>query len=438
MTATINTLTKIDKDWVPLQSKVFTRWVTSKLTGPNVKRVHDISQDFSDGVALIELAEILTGKPAPRRWINNPKFPAQKVENCDLALSMLAADGVRLVGISGKDICDNNQKLILGLIWSLIIHYSITTSSQPPNKSNTDEVKLADSEQLMQDAKEALFNWAVQRTSNYPNVTDFEPYDLAMCGLLDSYFPDKINFYNLNFEDDEANLRLANHVLRGLGVPTFVYSEEFVNNSHTLDKKVLLTQLAAIKHYVDQVPTEKEDFATTSSDSDMTFPSDSSNAQVELVPPSNPSQDPTIHNVDRGETQERAEPEEIQENGEPNETEESVETTKTQEKAEPKETEEKVETPRVEIIKTIFSSLEDEEKTAFTAIEHLLPPLTETSFKNKEQETQYDMVGIQIDDFFCINTGFPEPHYSIIENTDQESSEDDYDLSNQLIDFYFY
>lgn len=44
-------------------------------------------------------------------------------------------------------------------------------------------------------------SWAAQRTQTYPKVFGFKPYDLAMCALLDSYYPRKINFYLLNLED---------------------------------------------------------------------------------------------------------------------------------------------------------------------------------------------------------------------------------------------
>lgn len=46
-------------------------------------------------------------------WLNNV--------NC--ALRALATAGVRLVNISSGDIVDGNPKLVLGLVWSIILHW---------------------------------------------------------------------------------------------------------------------------------------------------------------------------------------------------------------------------------------------------------------------------------------------------------------------------
>ena len=56
-------------DWVPLQIKVFTRWVKANLNNVN-DSVNDITKDLSNGVALCQLSEILTKKQAP--WKKDP------------------------------------------------------------------------------------------------------------------------------------------------------------------------------------------------------------------------------------------------------------------------------------------------------------------------------------------------------------------------------
>ena len=124
---------------IPQQIRVFTKWVSNNLSKvhSNVK-INDITKDLQNGVALIELTEILVGKLAPRDWDFQPKQTDGMAHNNDVALNMLIKDGVHLKGISGKEVNENKEKFILGLVWTLILHYSI-------NKSicfNNDKIKI--------------------------------------------------------------------------------------------------------------------------------------------------------------------------------------------------------------------------------------------------------------------------------------------------------
>ena len=49
-----------------------------------------------------------------------------KMENVAMALSFLEGERIKLVSIDAQAIVDGNLKLILGLIWTLILHYSIS------------------------------------------------------------------------------------------------------------------------------------------------------------------------------------------------------------------------------------------------------------------------------------------------------------------------
>ncbi|KAK8888747.1 GTPase activator activity protein [Tritrichomonas musculus] len=239
-------LAKVDDEWVPLQIKVFTRWVKSQLKNDQEIKIEDITKDLSNGVALVELAKMLTQKELERQWCSDPKRNIEMVQNCDLAIEMFEKDGVKLVGISGKDINDNNQKLILGLIWSLILRYSISKSIDMEPNSNSKSSNISKSK------KDALLSWAIERTSNYPNIKNFTPYDLSLCALLDSYFPEKINYYSLNPNETEHNSKLATQVMDELGIPVFVYPEDITNQECKVDDKTLLTQLSTAKVILDQ------------------------------------------------------------------------------------------------------------------------------------------------------------------------------------------
>lgn len=247
-------LTQLQGQWTSIQSKVFSRWVSEQL---NLKTDLDITKDLKSGVALVELAIILTRKETPRKWNRTPRFNVNMVQNCDLALDMFQKDGVHFIGISGRDINENNEKLILGLVWTLISHYSIGNS---------------------RNSKADLLKWAQERTENYPNVHKFTPYELSMCALLDSYVPDKIDFNSLNPKDTEYNSQLATDVMNELGIPIYIYPEDYNNQEARFDQQVLLTQLSAAKtvleslepqvHITERSINISEDFVSMSTESD--------------------------------------------------------------------------------------------------------------------------------------------------------------------------
>ena len=244
------TLATVDEEWIPTQVKVFTRWVQNQLKDIQNIQVNDITKDLTNGVALVQLAKILTENDTPHAWISQPQRTVDMVQNLDMAVDMFTKDGVKLVGISGKDVNDNNEKLILGLIWSLILHYSIGRSVSNENMgkdNNLPNDKLSD-----KNSKNTLLSWAIDRTANYPNINNFKPYDLSMCALLDSYVPEKVNYYSLDPKDSEHNSQLATKVMNELNIPVFIYPED-LNQDHDVDHKTLLTQLSTVKVVLDNV-----------------------------------------------------------------------------------------------------------------------------------------------------------------------------------------
>ena len=222
-------LNKLDDQYVPLQIKVFTRWVQNNLQDVKGVEVNDITKDLSNGVALVELAQILTKKPAPRNWVRQPERSVDMVQNCELALNMFTNDGVRFVNMSGKDIKDNNEKLCLGLIWTLILHYQI--GKVVPG--NTDGVQSKGTNISDARKEQELYSWAVERTSSYSNIQNCQPYDLSMCALLDSYVPDKINYNELDPNNSEENAKLATKTMEELGIPVYVYPDELQENNNS-------------------------------------------------------------------------------------------------------------------------------------------------------------------------------------------------------------
>ncbi|XP_075946070.1 filamin-C-like isoform X3 [Anarhichas minor] len=114
-----------DAPWKKIQQNTFTRWCNEHLKCVN-KTVTDLQRDFTDGLKLISLLEVLSQKKMYRKYHIRPNFRQMKLENVSVALEFLDREHIKLVSIDSKAIVDGNLKLILGLIWTLILHYSIS------------------------------------------------------------------------------------------------------------------------------------------------------------------------------------------------------------------------------------------------------------------------------------------------------------------------
>ena len=124
-------LTKINKkEWTPLHTKVFSRWVSNRLNKTK-SDFSDITKEFTSGITLIQLATSLT----KNKITNTNEISQEQKQNLDLAVNMFEKDGVNLAGISSQE-SENNKKFYLGLLWNLILHYSIQKSVKDMNKNN--------------------------------------------------------------------------------------------------------------------------------------------------------------------------------------------------------------------------------------------------------------------------------------------------------------
>jgi hypothetical protein len=111
--------------WVATQHKAFLRWTNSHLESRGITSVQNLHSDFSDGVKLIQLLEII-GNESLGRYAARPKLRVQKAENVIVALEYIRRRGIQLYNIGAEDIVDGNVKLILGLLWTLILNFSIS------------------------------------------------------------------------------------------------------------------------------------------------------------------------------------------------------------------------------------------------------------------------------------------------------------------------
>ncbi|CAL8082481.1 unnamed protein product [Orchesella dallaii] len=173
-----------DAQWKKIQQNTFTRWANEHLKTVH-KNVGNLETDLSDGLRLIALIEVLSGKRLPKHN-KRPNFLSQKLENVSVALRFLEKDeGIRIVNIDSSDIVDCKLKLILGLIWTLILHYSI---SMPVWEGEDQEYQKGDKGAT---PKQRLLHWVQSRLPDLPinNFTTDWNDGRAVGALVDAVAP---------------------------------------------------------------------------------------------------------------------------------------------------------------------------------------------------------------------------------------------------------
>ena len=100
-----------DAQWKLIQKNTFTRWANEHLKTVN-KNIADLETDLGDGLRLIGLIEVLSGRKF-HKFNKRPNFRTQKLENVTMCLRFLEEDeGIRIVNIGKLKINFLNFKLL--------------------------------------------------------------------------------------------------------------------------------------------------------------------------------------------------------------------------------------------------------------------------------------------------------------------------------------
>ncbi|KRX41475.1 Microtubule-actin cross-linking factor 1 [Trichinella murrelli] len=104
-----------------IQKKAFTVWM-NRLLESRSKKVNDLFVDLKDGTLLLNVLELLTGKQLkPDQGL----LRIHHVQNVSKVLNFLIEENVKLVNMRPEHIVDGNEKLILGLVWVIILHFQL-------------------------------------------------------------------------------------------------------------------------------------------------------------------------------------------------------------------------------------------------------------------------------------------------------------------------
>uniref|UniRef100_A0A4W4FP37 Filamin B, like n=1 Tax=Electrophorus electricus TaxID=8005 RepID=A0A4W4FP37_ELEEL len=225
-----------DAPWKKIQQNTFTRWCNEHLKCVN-KRIADLQLDLSDGLRLIALLEVLSQKKMYRKYHSRPTFRQMKLENVSVALEFLDRENIRLVSIDSKAIVDGNLKLILGLVWTLILHYSISM----PVWEDGEEVDAKKAT-----PKQRLLGWIQNKVPDLPITNFSEDWrdGRALGALVDSCAPGLCPDWETwdavkPVENATEAMQLADN---WLGVPQVIAPEEIIDPS--VDEQSVMTYLS--------------------------------------------------------------------------------------------------------------------------------------------------------------------------------------------------
>jgi len=160
----------------------------------------------------------------------------QKAENVNKALEFINSRGVKLTNIGSEDIIDGNLKLILGMIWTLVLRFTI---------ADINEEGLS--------AKEGLLLWCQRKTSPYKevDVKDFSlswSDGLALCALIHCHRPELLDYDKLDKNDRHGNTQLAFDVAREhLGIPQLLEVADLCDSNRP-DERSVMTYVAGYFH----------------------------------------------------------------------------------------------------------------------------------------------------------------------------------------------
>lgn len=146
-----------------------------------------------------------------------------------------------MTNIGAEDIVDGNRKIILGLIWTLILRFTI---------SDINEEGMT--------AKEGLLLWCQRKTACYDDVEvrDFSSSwndGLAFCALLDIHRPDLIDFDSLDKSDHRGNMKLAFDIASNeIGIPDLLDVDDVCDVPRP-DERSLMTYIAYWFHAFSQL-----------------------------------------------------------------------------------------------------------------------------------------------------------------------------------------
>ncbi|KAM4521617.1 nesprin-2a isoform 3-T4 [Odontesthes bonariensis] len=264
-----------------IQKRTFTNWINAQLTKkcpPSF--VSDLFSDFRDGSHLLDLLEVMSGQSMKRQ---RGRGVFQQRANIETALNFLKKKSIKLVNINIPDIIDGRPSIILGLIWTIILHCHIeelaSALSFSSRHSSLDSLSSLDSwssspvpaspvpagrtsplhRRFRISAKKALLMWVrdqCQKVHCCVSVKDFKSSwrsGEAFLAILCSLRPQLVDLSLVQSRSNRENLEEAFHLAeRELHIPRLLEPQDVdVKNP---DEKSIMTYVAQFLQYSNDMP----------------------------------------------------------------------------------------------------------------------------------------------------------------------------------------
>ncbi|XP_039597030.1 nesprin-2 isoform X4 [Polypterus senegalus] len=279
----IHLLLQVEHEQV--QKRTFTNWINAQLAKHKTPTVVlDLFSDIRNGNRLLDLLEVLSGESLKHekgqgifKWRSN----------IETALNFLKRKSIKLVNINVPDIIEGKPCIVLGLIWTIILHFHIeelaNTLTFSSHQSSLESLVSVEScsttdsssskrgapmhKKFKMSAKKALLHWAKEhcaRVDSDVTVTDFKASwrsGHAFLAILHSLRPDLIDLQKMrsrtNLENLEEAFRIADNELR---IPRLLEPEDVdINNP---DEKSIMTYVAQFLQYSRDLPPSEEEMQT--------------------------------------------------------------------------------------------------------------------------------------------------------------------------------
>ncbi|KAF1376843.1 hypothetical protein PFLUV_G00215650 [Perca fluviatilis] len=264
-----------------IQKRTFTNWINAQLA----KRcppsfVSDLFSDFRDGSQLLDLLEAMSGQPMKRQ---RGRGVFQQRANIETALNFLRKKSIKMVNINIPDIIDGRPSIILGLIWTIILHCHIeelaSTLSYSSCHSSLDSLASLDSwsgsplpaspvpagrtsplhKRFRISAKKALLMWVrdqCQKVGCSVSVKNFKSSwrsGEAFLAILCSLRPQLADLSLVQSRSNQENLEEAFHLAeRELHIPRLLDPQDV--DVRDPDEKSIMTYVAQFLQYSNDMP----------------------------------------------------------------------------------------------------------------------------------------------------------------------------------------
>lgn len=170
----------------------------------------------------------------------------QKMENLNFALAFLQKKNVNVTNIGSSDILDGNNKLVLGLMWTLIKSF---------------QVAEIDVEGVS--GKDGLLLWVNRSLADYPTV-DVKNFSgswsngMAFCALIHRFYPSLIDFESLNPANATENVKLAFDVaLEKFKIPQLLEVADVAGQAKPDEKSITTYVSLLFKEFASGVQKKK-------------------------------------------------------------------------------------------------------------------------------------------------------------------------------------